>query len=102
MIRRPPRSALFPYTTLFRSLLDRDDLVEDLQVPPRQERSSVDDHVDLVGPGFHRVGGVGQLDVESGSPAPERQWESTRLDSSLPNFSYPVFRLQKTHDFPLL
>src|SRR2546422_11758167 len=27
MIRRPPRSTLFPYTTLFRSLVERDDLV---------------------------------------------------------------------------
>src|SRR5215468_8830482 len=41
MIRRPPRSTLFPYTTLFRSLL------EHLQVPP--------DHVDqAVPPGFAR------------------------------------------------
>src|SRR2546430_11450487 len=28
MIRRPPRSTLFPYTTLFRSRLDRDDAVQ--------------------------------------------------------------------------
>src|SRR2546430_12510041 len=26
MIRRPPRSTLFPYTTLFRSFIDRDDI----------------------------------------------------------------------------
>src|SRR6267378_4494163 len=30
MIRRPPRSTLFPYTTLFRSLLDRSSLEEAL------------------------------------------------------------------------
>src|SRR5439155_20058202 len=45
MIRRPPRSTLFPYTTLFRSvhvhrLHDRAVLVGDLAVDdPRQERS---------------------------------------------------------------
>src|SRR2546421_5400370 len=31
MIRRPPRSTLFPYTTLFRSLRDRDHAVHDEQ-----------------------------------------------------------------------
>src|SRR2546421_13114775 len=30
MIRRPPRSTLFPYTTLFRSLHDLEDLLDDL------------------------------------------------------------------------
>src|SRR2546425_7582682 len=33
MIRRPPRSTLFPYTTLFRSLISRDQLVGPWQVP---------------------------------------------------------------------
>src|SRR5256885_2201632 len=33
MIRRPPRSTLFPYTTLFRSLYDYDIIVLDLQLP---------------------------------------------------------------------
>src|SRR3712207_7544168 len=35
MIRRPPRSTLFPYTTLFRSLAGR---LEDRPVPPAAER----------------------------------------------------------------
>src|SRR5256885_3406156 len=33
MIRRPPRSTLFPYTTLFRSLAERDLVLEDLDLP---------------------------------------------------------------------
>src|SRR2546430_13610063 len=56
MIRRPPRSTLFPYTTLFRSRLEREGLVADLHrdlhgrhglelvpalvAPRRQERQS--------------------------------------------------------------
>src|SRR3989441_3812065 len=35
MIRRPPRSTLFPYTTLFRS---RSSVVDDLNLPPRRPR----------------------------------------------------------------
>src|SRR2546427_6423712 len=41
MIRRPPRSTLFPYTTLFRSVLDRDDVVVPVavdEVDHRRER----------------------------------------------------------------
>src|SRR3712207_8999589 len=43
MIRRPPRSTLFPYTTLFRSLGEREpardrDVVRDVAVPLRRER----------------------------------------------------------------
>src|SRR5260221_7788522 len=34
MIRRPPRSTLFPYTTLFRSVRAGDDLIERLRVDP--------------------------------------------------------------------
>src|SRR2546425_6209492 len=47
MIRRPPRSTLFPYTTLFRSLLrarrrlvpERSDVVVELEEPQRRDRS---------------------------------------------------------------
>src|SRR5438132_8218249 len=63
MIRRPPRSTLFPYTTLFRSLdsvqLSRDDAALDLRVsrPPRagaraarseEHTSELQSHSDLV------------------------------------------------------
>src|SRR5256885_15926997 len=35
MIRRPPRSTLFPYTTLFRSLLGKPQVVKILQIEPK-------------------------------------------------------------------
>src|SRR2546427_8564062 len=43
MIRRPPRSTLFPYTTLFRSMTKRDGLVFEMDWPqgPRRETSTV-------------------------------------------------------------
>src|SRR3712207_9391197 len=83
MIRRPPRSTLFPYTTLFRSLLA--DL--DLHVRLRREkrlRVGVDrDELDtlevLVD---HPVDGVADR-------------KSTRLNSSHANISYAVFCLKK-------
>src|SRR3989442_8054990 len=42
MIRRPPRSTLFPYTTLFRSVLERADVEAELV-------GEVEQHLDLVG-----------------------------------------------------
>src|ERR671923_296334 len=66
MIRRPPRSTLFPYTTLFRS--------------PHTLRR-------LPGPG--RVA-VGQHHCHGG-PGPQRDRESTRLNSSHQIISYAVF-----------
>src|SRR2546430_17619061 len=55
MIRRPPRSTLFPYTTLFRSLLVRADLVPDLAVTYhfRPERRAVGSHHDHVASRLH-------------------------------------------------
>src|SRR2546427_8722499 len=56
MIRRPPRSTLFPYTTLFRSLLDRPQMpeivergprVRALGVEPRQLRHDDERHLPL-------------------------------------------------------
>src|SRR3712207_6921489 len=90
MIRRPPRSTLFPYTTLFRSPEAADPAVEALAA----ERH----------PDFHRadVGGLGE-DLAHGrrevSPLvglldrPDRK--STRLNSSHANISYAVFCLKK-------
>src|SRR3712207_7252967 len=79
MIRRPPRSTLFPYTTLFRSrdLGDqgRSAEAEDdgLPAPQLAERAARD----------HGVG------VE------RRDRKSTRLNSSHANISYAVFCLKK-------
>src|SRR3712207_8564632 len=99
MIRRPPRSTLFPYTTLFRS--------DGLEVRHRGRR---------------RVGPVGSLRHDDGSPSlvpnvlevppdhedagelalrpghrlqRDRDRKSTRLNSSHANISYAVFCLKK-------
>src|SRR5689334_24327976 len=66
MIRRPPRSTLFPYTTLFRSVRDRraPDVHRHRQGPPDRG-------------------------------AAERDRKSTRLNSSHSSISYAVFCLKK-------
>src|SRR3712207_7713999 len=74
MIRRQPRSTLFPYTTLFRSLQDR-------AVAVPVQRGNV-----RVGPPAHRV-------RRPGRPLKDRK--STRLNSSHANISYAVFCLKK-------
>src|SRR5438445_6508535 len=69
MIRRPPRSTLFPYTTLFRSVTN--------VVPPSIDTPAL-------------------LAVRNRSPwtvTPDRK--STRLNSSHANISYAVFCLKK-------
>src|SRR3712207_8177506 len=81
MIRRPPRSPLFPYTTLFRSLHTHGSLLL---------------HADPVLLGLADHGGVHPFGV----PAPDKGLDpgdrkSTRLNSSHANTSYAVFCLKK-------
>src|SRR3712207_6946253 len=84
MIRRPPRSTLFPYTTLFRSRHVGDDPAAvgggDRHVGQLQHRR-------LAHGGGPRLGG-GQLGAG-------RDRKSTRLNSSHANISYAVFCLKK-------
>src|SRR3712207_8646334 len=88
MIRRPPRSTLFPYTTLFRSGAD----VADVRHVPRDGRQAghgAEGLPALPGP-RRRVAGPGPLlDLT----AVDRK--STRLNSSHANISYAVFCLKK-------
>src|SRR2546426_1693363 len=94
MIRRPPRSTLFPYTTLFRSRIGRGSGVaaaraaappHDLQHQPRP-----------VLHGRRRVpeapGGAGNRRALAGRPEDRK---STRLNSSHLVISYAVFCLKK-------
>src|SRR5690348_18075353 len=77
MIRRPPRSTLFPYTTLFRS-------VPDLRgVPGVGDKP----HVEVSCRRGGYLAGVGRT--------PRRDRKSTRLNSSHPSISYAVFCLKK-------
>src|SRR2546427_4442685 len=75
MIRRPPRSTLFPYTTLFRSGLQRGGH-QGLQVAP----------ADL---------GVGVLGGDDLALLGQPDRKSTRLNSSHSQISYAVFCLKK-------
>src|SRR5438309_7138140 len=75
MIRRPPRSTLFPYTTLFRS--------------PRGGGRSGDGQDLRRGSKGHRGG------PRRGSAARQRDRKSTRLNSSHSSISYAVFCLKK-------
>src|SRR3712207_7341751 len=90
MIRRPPRSTLFPYTTLFRS---RAAVVHDRHLD-----------VDVLGEEGARRGdaAVGLLPVDENDadglhPPILRDRKSTRLNSSHANISYAVFCLKKKH-----
>src|SRR5256885_6288911 len=76
MIRRPPRSTLFPYTTLFRS--DAAEHDRRLLRMPRSVRAA---------------GGRGSGEVALGAPGGDRK--STRLNSSHLVISYAVFCLKK-------
>src|SRR2546426_6390998 len=79
MIRRPPRSTLFPYTTLFRSLHNLLGNVDDLLTPLRVEP-------EIVGMGLHEP---------PVSNCHTRDRKSTRLNSSHLVISYAVFCLKK-------
>src|SRR2546422_7867220 len=84
MIRRPPRSTLFPYTTLFRSLVERggDHVLRPLRM-----------HVTALDPDLLVIGGQG-LQFARGA-AGGRDRKSTRLNSSHGYISYAVFCLKK-------
>src|SRR5256885_5462937 len=85
MIRRPPRSTLFPYTTLFRS-------DEDLAV------ASGLGHVGGVLPGSGADDRVGDVLAELLRMIPRQDRKSTRLNSSHLVISYAVFCLKKKKD----
>src|SRR3712207_8061435 len=97
MIRRPPRSTLFPYTTLFRSgcelrrsegIGDAPFLV-DLDLLEPAGRDGEAERLDL-----SEAGIVGlDVEVDLGGGVVDRK--STRLNSSHANISYAVFCLKK-------
>src|SRR2546429_6735804 len=97
MIRRPPRSTLFPYTTLFRSC-PRAQLVRNLAVAcrdgdPHRSASLSDDPLEMR---FRRPGRPlpGELLRErAGSATQPRDRKSTRLNSSHGYISYAVLCL---------
>src|SRR5690348_17849648 len=89
MIRRPPRSTLFPYTTLFRS--DPEIIGTDQLPPPPRERPT-DGSINFAGADWQRQAwDLRDKSVEFGV----KDRKSTRLNSSHPSISYAVFCLKK-------
>src|SRR3712207_8065813 len=92
MIRRPPRSTLFPYTTLFRS----GGLAGPRPVVALGVAQRAVEHRLVAAPaqlGDDRVGDARALVGGDGDPHADRK--STRLNSSHANISYAVFCLKK-------
>src|SRR5689334_23776127 len=91
MIRRPPRSTLFPYTTLFRSSRGARE-VRGRGTPPRRHQPSGDRaRLPLHRAEPDRLHGDGP--VPGGDAREDRK--STRLNSSHSSISYAVFCLKK-------
>src|SRR3712207_8613172 len=84
MIRRPPRSTLFPYTTLFRSL-------------PRTRIISSDEVTEAISDALVSIVTSVKTVLEQTPPelAADVDRKSTRLNSSHANISYAVFCLKK-------
>src|SRR5688572_31895788 len=92
MIRPPPRSTLFPYTTLFRSAADVDLL--DALVRRGAGQHGLPERVEVGDQQVERLDAeVGQLRDVVRQPAVDRK--STRLNSSHSQISYAVFCLKK-------
>src|SRR2546427_7678841 len=79
MIRRPPRSTLFPYTTLFRS---------------ERRRLGIDDDDPRACGARHLDGAGDRVHLEARADGEEDR-KSTRLNSSHSQISYAVFCLKK-------
>src|SRR3712207_7478159 len=93
MIRRPPRSTLFPYTTLFRSQPEAGDLVA-RELAERGPRGAAlrGEHGALL---VEEVDDAGDQ-LEQLRARPDRK--STRLNSSHANISHAVFCFKKRQD----
>src|SRR3712207_7953619 len=86
MIRRPPRSTLFPYTTLFRSKTansERRHAIHQVLRAATMEREQASDYI------------LRRSDQVADHTARDRK--STRLNSSHANISYAVFCLKKNN-----
>src|SRR3712207_7508710 len=97
MIRRPPRSTLFPYTTLFRSVVLLEPFGDRLVEHRRSERPKA---FTTLYPGIQNIPDIAAARIakyravaEGSRPPLDRK--STRLNSSHANISYAVFCLKK-------
>src|SRR3712207_8647081 len=102
MIRRPPRSTLFPYTTLFRSYAAGSEvihagfhaLIAQVVVTAKGKEHSGRQTTVVIDKGFHLFNASPQL-IAQPKHHKRRDRKSTRLNSSHANISYAVFCLKK-------
>src|SRR5256885_10572361 len=102
MIRRPPRSTLFPYTTLFRSLLERRELERDRRTDDRilplvGDAEPADPFLPMIARAVAEFpAGDGEMPLERrvGAEHHAEDRKSTRLNSSHLVISYAVFCLK--------
>src|SRR2546427_7729937 len=94
MIRRPPRSTLFPYTTLFRSVITGSRIAQ--SIAQSTQPLSVISAADIERTGLASVGELLQQLTTGGSALNAKlDRKSTRLNSSHSQISYAVFCLKK-------
>src|SRR3712207_7586647 len=100
MIRRPPRSTLFPYTTLFRSHMVTDTIMPEAACTSTQVHLQVSPD-DFAGY-WNAAQAIAGIQVAVGANSPflfgkrlVADRKSTRLNSSHANISYAVFCLKK-------
>src|SRR3712207_6868157 len=100
MIRRPPRSTLFPYTTLFRSLEDARlcgvPAVETFATGLQQDEAAITAALTMPWSSGQAEGHVNKLKLIKRQMYGDRK--STRLNSSHANISYAVFCLKKKNN----
>src|SRR3712207_7707093 len=98
MIRRPPRSTLFPYTTLFRSRIAPHLLAPAVEHPAQMPSSlRITEPVPDVG----MLGDDAKRHLLPRATDQYRDRKSTRLNSSHANISYAVFCLKKKNSYNL-
>src|SRR2546430_12075535 len=97
MIRRPPRSTLFPYTTLFRSGVKGKAVISFLTARAQPLSALVDTlSREFRLPIADKTGLTGKFDFRlEFAPQPPGDRKSTRLNSSHSQISYAVFCLKK-------
>src|SRR3712207_7893654 len=96
MIRRPPRSTLFPYTTLFRSRRRVEPLAGSRGEEEQPAQRRVEDPAVAVAEPEDRHPDSRYIRMRNSQiPTPNADRKSTRLNSSHANISYAVFCLKK-------
>src|SRR3712207_7985862 len=94
MIRRPPRSTLFPYTTLFRSFMAKDMSITGF-VQVWQEKGDLKNFLENSKEVSQKANKIKKYKIKKLELEDRRDRKSTRLNSSHANISYAVFCLKK-------